>query len=106
MEELETALKAREAAYAWLSQYYGRFEIGKKYREFSKVQFDKSLDDEAKVAYMALLFAQISQRSGRTPEDVLEEYNLMVTALGIEADSAEILMDEGDELDGPVEDDD
>lgn len=104
MEELDTALKARKAAYAWLSQYYGRFEIGKKYREFSRVQFDKSMDDEAKVAYMTLLFAQVSQRSGRSPEEVLEEYNLMVKALGIDAGSAEILMDEGDEDEDYVED--
>lgn len=90
IEELTTALKARQAARAWLGQYYGRLEIGKKYREFTRVQFDKEMDDEAKVAYMSLLFSQIAQRSGRTPEEVLEEFNAMVAALGIGAASAEI----------------
>jgi hypothetical protein len=108
VEELETALNARRAAHAWLSQYYGRFEIGKKYREFTKVQFDQSLDEETKVTYMTLLFVQISQRSGRSSEDILEEYNLMVKALGIDAATAEILMDEGDEdadyVEDPVDD--
>ena len=70
------------------------------------MQFDKSLDDEAKVAYMALLFAQIAQRSGRSPEEVLEEYNVMVKALGIDVGSAEIMMDEGDEVEGPIGDPD
>ena len=90
IEELGNALKARRAAHAWLSQYYGRLEIGKKYREFARVQFDKEMDDDAKVAYMSLLFAQIAQRTDRTPEDVLEEFNSLVSSLDISAAAAEI----------------
>jgi hypothetical protein len=90
INELTTALKARKLAYEWLSQYYGRMEIRKKYNEFARVQFDQSLDDEAKAAYMALLFEQIANRSGRTPDEMLEEFNSMVKVLGLEVPSAEI----------------
>jgi len=94
IKELETTLKARNAAHAWLGQYFGRLELGKKYREFTRVQFDDTMDDEAKTAYMALLFAQISQRTGRPPEEVLEEFNMMVTALGIIVTSGELELDD------------
>ncbi|NOQ53223.1 MAG: hypothetical protein GQ558_01310 [Thermoplasmata archaeon] len=94
IEELETSLKARNAAYAWLDLYYGRLELGKKYREFTRVQFDDTMDADAKAAYMALLFTQIAQRSGRTPEEVLEEFNLMVTALELNVASVELALDD------------
>jgi hypothetical protein len=97
IDELRAALKARMTAREWLSRYYGRFELGRKYREFARVQFDTTLDDEAKAAYMALLLAQVAQRTGRTKEDVLSEYNEMVRSLGIHA-RAEIDLDaEGSE---------
>jgi len=38
IKELETTLKARNAAHAWLGQYFGRLELGKKYREFTRVR--------------------------------------------------------------------
>jgi hypothetical protein len=94
IKELETALKARNAAYAWLGRYYGRMELGKKYREFTRVQFDDTMAADAKAAYMALLLTQIAQRSGRSPEEVLEEFNLMVTALGIGVASTELVLDD------------
>jgi hypothetical protein len=100
MGELRTALNARNLAYEWLSQYYSRMELRKKYGEFTRVQFDKGLDDEAKAAYMALLFEQIANRSGRSTEEVLEEFNQMVEALGVEATPAEIKLPEGPEEDG------
>ncbi len=93
IEELEMALKARNAAYAWLGQYYGRMELGKKYREFTRVQFDETMDADAKAAYMALLFTQIAKRTGRPPEEVLEEFNLMVTALELNVASVELELD-------------
>ncbi len=94
IQELEMALKARNAAYAWLGQYYRRMELGKKYREFTRVQFDDTMDADAKAAYMALLFTQIAQRSGRSPEEVLAEFNLMVTALGIDVATTELVLDD------------
>jgi hypothetical protein len=90
IDELRASLQARDAAHAWLSQYFGRMEFRKKYREFARVQFDESLDDEAKVAYMSLLFTQIAQRTGRSKDDILSEYNEMVESLGLNVASAEI----------------
>ena len=83
IDELRDAFKARNAAHMWLSQYFKRIELAKKYTEFAKVQFDDSLDNEAKVTFMALLIAQIAQRTGRSNEDVLEEYNELIRSLGL-----------------------
>ncbi|NIS19385.1 MAG: hypothetical protein GWN89_05440 [Thermoplasmata archaeon] len=94
--ELTQALNARTAAYSWLSRYYGRLELAKKYGEFTRVQFDESLDDQAKVAYLTLLFAQIAQRTGRTPDQVLDEFNEMVREAGLDVATAEIVVDEDD----------
>jgi hypothetical protein len=83
----------------WLSQYFKRIELAKKYTEFVKVQFDDNLDNEAKVTFMALLIAQIAQRTGRSNEDVLAEYNELVQSLGLDVASAEIEVGD-DEADG------
>ena len=84
IDELKTTLKARNAAFGWLGLYYKRTELVKKYNEFCRVQFDDDLDVEAKAAYMGLLLAHVAQRSGRSPEEVLEEFNSMVKDLGID----------------------
>lgn len=97
IKELTQALTARTAAYTWLSRYYGRFELAKRYSEFTRVQFDESLDDQAKVAYLTLLFAQISQRSGKSPDQVLDEFNQMVRAAGLEVRAADIDLDDEDD---------
>jgi hypothetical protein len=102
IDELRAALAARNAVHRWLSQYFGRMELAKKYREFARVQFDKSLDNEAKVTYMSLLFAQIAQRTGCQKEEILEEYNEMVQTLGLDVGSGEIDMDGLKGLTGPV----
>jgi hypothetical protein len=90
IKELTQALTARTAAYNWLSRYYGRFELAKRYGEFTRVQFDESLDNEAKVAYLTLLFTQIAQRTGRSPDDVMDEFNEMVREAGLEVETAEV----------------
>ncbi len=95
IDELRDALKARDAAYEWLSLYYGRLELVKKYNEFVKVQFDEGLDNDAKVTYMSLLIAQIATRTGRSNEEVLEEYNEFIQSLGLDVASAAI--DVGDD---------
>ncbi|UCC94144.1 MAG: hypothetical protein JSW25_05650, partial [Thermoplasmata archaeon] len=69
-------------------------ELAKRYGEFTRVQFDESLDDEAKVAYLTLLFAQIAQRTGRPPEEILEEFNEMVSEAGLDVVTAEIAIDD------------
>ena len=97
IKELTQALTARTAAYTWLSRYYGRFELAKRYGEFTRVQFDESLDDQAKVAYLTLLFAQISQRSGKSPDQVLDEFNQMVREAGLEVRTADIDLDDEDD---------
>jgi hypothetical protein len=98
IDELRASLQARKAAFEWMAQYFGRLELGKKYREFAKVQFDDTLDDEAKAAYMSLLFAQIAERTSRSKDDVLTEFNEMVQSLGLNVASAEIEL-EGKETD-------
>ena len=95
VRELENALTARTAAYGWLSRYFGRFELAKKYGEFTRVQFDDTLEDEAKVAYLTLLLAQIAQRTGRTPDRVLDEFNDMVREAVMEVATTEITVDDG-----------
>jgi hypothetical protein len=100
IEELTQALTARTAAYNWLARYYRRFELAKRYGEFTRVQFDETLDDQAKVAYLTLLFAQIAQRTGRPPEEVLTEFNEMVSEAGLVVARAEIDVDDGEEDDG------
>ncbi len=75
--ELKASLRAREAMRAWLGMYYGRFELGKKYRELCRVQFDPKLDDEARLSYVSLLITQIANRTGRPRGEVLEEYTQM-----------------------------
>jgi hypothetical protein len=97
IKELTQALTARTAAYNWLSRYYGRFELAKRYGEFTRVQFDESLDDQAKVAYLTLLFAQIAQRTGRPPDEILDEFNQMVEEAGLEVVRADIPGDEDGE---------
>jgi len=105
MTDLNQALTARTAAYAWLSMYFSRMELSKKYGEFTRVQFDETLEDKAKAAYLTLLFAQIAQRTGRTPEEVLAEFNDMVEAAGLEVVRAEIVEDEDEGEDEGEEDD-
>jgi hypothetical protein len=95
IKELTQALTARTAAHDWLSQYYSRLELAKKYGEFTRVQFDEDLDDQAKIAYLTLLFAQIAQRTGRTPDEVMDEFNKMVEDAGLDAVAADVL-DEND----------
>jgi len=94
MTDLNQALTARTAAHSWLSLYFSRTELGKKYGEFTRVQFDETLENKAKAAYLTLLFAQIAQRTGRTPEKVLAEFNRMVEAAGLEVVQAEVDEDE------------
>ncbi len=94
IKELTQALNARTAAYNWLSRYYHRFELAKRYGEFTRVQFDESLEDEAKVAYLTLLFAQIAQRTGKSPDEVLDEFNEMVREAGLDVVRAEVPTDE------------
>jgi hypothetical protein len=95
--ELTQALTARTAAFNWLARYYQRFELAKRYGEFTRVQFDESLDDEAKVAYLTLLFAQIAQRTNRPPEEILAEFNEMVQEADLNVAQAEIAMDDEEE---------
>jgi hypothetical protein len=97
IKELTTALTARTAAYEWLSGYYSRLELAKKYGEFTRVQFDETLEDKAKVAYLTLLFAQIAQRTGRSPDEILEEFNQMVEDAGLEVSTATIDMKDVDD---------
>ena len=105
IKELTQALTARTAAYNWLSKYYSRFELAKRYGEFTRVQFDEDLDDEAKVAYLTLLFAQIAQRTGRSPDEVMDEFNEMVREAGLDVESVE-LEDDGPEVSGDIDEDD
>ena len=81
IKELRAALAAREAVRAWLAMYFGRFELGRKYRELSRIQFDASLDDEARLSYMSLLITQISNRTGRAREEVLAEWAALARAI-------------------------
>ena len=97
IKELTQALTARTAAYNWLSRYFSRFELAKKYGEFTRVQFDETLDDQAKVAYLTLLFAQIATRTGQTPDEIMEEFNQMVEEAGLDVVQAEVVVDEDDE---------
>jgi hypothetical protein len=99
IRELTQALTARTATYNWLSRYYGRFELAKKYGEFTRVQFDETLDDKAKAAYLTLIFAQIAQRTGRSPEDILREFNEMVEDADLDVVTADIDVDDGDDED-------
>jgi hypothetical protein len=106
IEELTQALTARTAAYNWLARYFRRLELGKKYGEFTRVQFDEELDEQAKVAYLTLLFAQIAQRTGRSPDQVLDEFNEMVREAGLDVPTAEIEVEEVEGVgeEGPLED--
>jgi hypothetical protein len=94
IKELTQALTARTAAFNWLGLYYSRFELAKRYGEFTRVQFDETLDDQAKVAYLTLLFAQIAQRTGRPADEILTEFNKMVTDAGLEVVKADIKTDD------------
>jgi hypothetical protein len=101
IDELRDALRARDATYQWLSRYFKRIELARKYTEFAKVQFDEALDNDAKVTFMALLIAQIAQRTGRSNEDVLAEYNELIQGLGLDVASAEIDVGGDGPDDGP-----
>jgi len=97
MKELTQALTARTTAYKWLSRYYSRFELAKKYGEFTRVQFDETIDDQAKVAFLTLLFAQIAQRTGRSPDEILQEFNEMVEDAGLDVVQTDIDVNDGDD---------
>ena len=81
IEELRASLKARELVRQWLGLYYGRLEVGKKYREFSRIQFDDKLDEGARLSYLSLLITQMANRSGRPREEVLAEYQELARSL-------------------------
>ncbi len=81
VKELRSTLAAREAVRAWLARYFGRFELGRKYREFCRIQFDESLDEGAKLSYMSLLITQIANRSGRERGEVLAEWTALARAI-------------------------
>jgi hypothetical protein len=106
IQELTQHLTARTVAYEWLSRYFSRLELAKKYGEFSRVQFDESLDDEAKVMYLTLLFAQIAQRTDRSPDDIMDEFNDVVSDAGLDVGSAVVPSDdEGGEEEGDGDED-
>jgi hypothetical protein len=94
MAELKATLRARAAMHAWLAMYYGRFELGKKYRELCRVQFDPELDDEARLSYVGLLVSQIANRTGRPRREVLEEYKALARRVLSGAEGGESAGDE------------
>jgi hypothetical protein len=81
IQELRASLRARELVREWLGLYYGRLELGKKYREFSRIQFDDKLDEDARLSYLGLLITQLANRSGRPREEILAEYQELAKAL-------------------------
>jgi len=81
IQELKASMRARDLVREWLGLYYGRLELGKKYREFSRVQFDDKLDEGARLSYLGLLITQMANRSGRPREEVLAEYQELARAL-------------------------
>ena len=81
IQELKAAMKARELVREWLGLYYGPMELGKKYREFSRIQFDDKLDEGARLSYLSLLITQMANRSGRPREEILAEYQELARAL-------------------------
>lgn len=81
IKELRASLTAREAVRAWLAMYFGRFELGRKYREFCRIQFGESVDDGTKLSYISLLVTQISNRTGRAREEVLAEWTALARAI-------------------------
>jgi hypothetical protein len=81
IQELQAAMKARELVREWLGLYYGRLELGKKYREFSRIQFDDKLDEGARLSYLSLLITQMANRCGRPREEILAEYQELARVL-------------------------
>ena len=111
IQELRASLKARDLVREWLGLYYGPLELGKKYKEFSRIQFDDKLDEGARISYLGLLITQMANRSSRPREEILAEYQELARALvgpvelgglpedipGVKADGGE---DEGKMEDG------
>lgn len=94
IRELSNALRAREAIVAWLSQYFKGLELRKRYTELTRMQFDDSIDEEVRLSYLSLLFAQIAEKTGRERGDVLREYEAVCKAL-VQPEAGA-----GDEVDG------
>ena len=103
IKELRAALTAREAVRSWLAMYFGRFELGRKYREFCRIQFGESMDDETKLSYISLLITQIANRTGRAREEVLVEWTALARAIaGAESPEAPMPGDSAPD-EGPAE---